>query len=299
MEYHVAKSYEHFHYDITKAYKNSKGKMVVDVKEPCNRCNGSGIAISHVCNGQPIPYVNDGGICYGCNGAGYFHKTIRLYTDKEYEANERAKVASAAKREAEREARMKAEYASKRAKWLEDNCFNDNLSTFVYYLADSYEVKDTLKSAGFRFSSNLFWHIAQVPEGYEDKVVEIALDQVAEISAWGEGYFKPNTKSFVEDIMKSKRPVAESTSEWLFEEKSKFADYPVVLKSIRGMESRFGWTQLLTFEDENSNILTWWTATNISAEVGQQILISGTVKSHDEYKGNKTTVVTRVKIKES
>ena len=297
MEYRVAKSYEHFHYDITKAYKNSKGKMVVDVKEPCSRCNGSGIAISHVCNGQPIPYVNEGGICYGCNGTGYFHKTIRLYTDKEFEQMEKASAKAAEKREAAREQKMKAEYANKRAKWLEENCFNENLTTFVYFPADSFEVKDSLKDAGFRFSKNLLWHIANIPEGYEDKVVEIALDQVAEIGAWGEGFYRPGARTFVDDILKNCRPIEESTSEWLFEEKERFYDYAVVLKSVRGMETRFGWTQLVKFEDANGNILQWWTAVEIKAEVGDQVLLTGTVKAHDEYKGVKSTTVTRCKIK--
>ena len=56
------------------------------------------------------------------------------------------------------------------AKWLEENCFNENLTTFVYFPADSFEVKDSLKDAGFRFSKILLWHIANIPEGYEDKV---------------------------------------------------------------------------------------------------------------------------------
>ena len=71
MEYFVAESYKNFIYDITKAYKNDNGKLVVDAKRKCNRCNGSGIAISHVENGVPVPYINDNGVCYGCEGRGY------------------------------------------------------------------------------------------------------------------------------------------------------------------------------------------------------------------------------------
>ena len=295
--YRVAKSYEGFEFDIKKAYKNSKGKMVVDAKKPCSRCNGSGIAISHVCNGQPIPYVNDGGVCYGCNGTGYFHKTIRLYTDKEFEQMEKASIKAAEKREAAREQKMKAEYADKRAKWLKENCFNENLTTFVYFPADSFEVKDSLKDAGFKFNRSLLWHIANIPEGYEDKVVEITLDKVAEIGAWGEGCYRPNARAFVDDILKNCRPIEDSTSEWLFEEKERFYDYAVVLKSVRGMETRFGWTQLVKFEDANGNILQWWTAVEIKAEVGDHVLLTGTVKAHDEYKGIKSTTVTRCRLK--
>ena len=292
----VAKSYVGYEYDETKAYEKN-GKMYVSARCKCDRCNGSGIAISHVCNGQPVPYVNDGGICYSCNGAGYFRKEIRLYTDKEFEQMEKASAKAAEKREAAREQKMKAEYANKRAKWLEENGFNENLTTFVYFPVDSFEVKDSLKDAGFKFNRSLLWHIANIPEGYEDKVVEITLDQVAEIGAWGEGCYRPNARTFVDDMLKNCRPIEESTSEWLFEEKERFYDYAVVLKSVRGMETRFGWTTLIKFEDDHGNILDWWTNTDVKAEVGDRILLTGTVKSHNEYKGIKSTTVTRCRLK--
>ena len=291
----VAKSYEGYEYDETKAYEKN-GKMYVSARCKCDRCT-KGVYVTRVENGQPIPHPAFGGVCLKCGGSGVITKEVRLYTDKEFEQMEKASAKAAEKREAAREQKMKAEYADKRAKWLEENCFNENLTTFVYFPADSFEVKDSLKDAGFHFSKNLLWHIANIPEGYEDKVVEITLDQVAEIGAWGEGFYRPGARTFVDDILKNCRPIEESTSEWLFEEKERFYDYTVVLKSVRGMETRFGWTQLVKFEDANGNILQWWTAVEIKAEVGDQVLLTGTVKAHDEYKGVKSTTVTRCKIK--
>ena len=291
----VAKSYEGYEYDETKAYEKN-GKMYVSARCKCDRCT-KGVYITRVENGQPIPHPAFGGVCLKCGGSGFITKEVRLYTDKEFEQMEKANIKAAEKREAAREQKMKAEYANKRAKWLEENGFNENLTTFVYFPADSFEVKDSLKDAGFHFSKNLLWHIANIPEGYEDKVVEITLDQVAEIGAWGEGFYRPGARTFVDDILKNCRPIEESTSEWLFEEKERFYDYAVVLKSVRGMETRFGWTQLVKFEDANGNILQWWTAVEIKAEVGDQVLLTGTVKAHDEYKGVKSTTVTRCKIK--
>ena len=291
----VAKSYVGYEYDETKAYEKN-GKMYVSARCKCDRCT-KGVYVTRVENGQPIPHPAFGGVCLKCGGSGFITKEVRLYTDKEFEQMEKASIKAAEKREAAREQKMKAEYADKRAKWLEENCFNENLTTFVYFPADSFEVKDSLKDAGFHFSKNLLWHIANIPEGYEDKVVEIALDQVAEIGAWGEGFYRPGARTFVDDILKNCRPIEESTSEWLFEEKERFYDYAVVLKSVRGMETRFGWTQLVKFEDANGNILQWWTAVEIKAEVGDQVLLTGTVKKFEEYKGNKITTVTRCKIK--
>ena len=291
----VAKSYEGYEYDETKAYEKN-GKMYVSARCKCDRCT-KGVYITRVENGQPIPHPAFGGVCLKCGGSGFITKEVRLYTNKEFEQMEKANAKAAEKREAAREQKMKAEYANKRAKWLEENCFNENLTTFVYFPADSFEVKDSLKDAGFKFNRSLLWHIANIPEGYEDKVVEITLDQVAEIGAWGEGCYRPNARAFVDDMLKNCRPIEESTSEWLFEEKERFYDYAVVLKSVRGMETRFGWTQLIKFEDANGNILQWWTAVEIKAEVGDKVLLTGTVKAHDEYKGVKSTTVTRCKIK--
>ena len=291
----VAKSYEGYEYDETKAYEKN-GKMYVSARCKCDRCT-KGIYVTRVENGQPIPHPAFGGICLKCGGSGFITKEVRLYTDKEFEQMEKANAKAAEKREAAREQKMKAEYANKRAKWLEENGFNENLTTFVYFPADSFEVKDSLKDAGFKFNRSLLWHIANIPEGYEDKVVEITLDKVAEIGAWGEGCYRPNARTFVDDMLKNCRPIEESTSEWLFEEKERFYDYAVVLKSVRGMETKFGYTQLVKFEDANGNILQWWTAVEIKAEVDDQVLLTGTVKAHDEYKGVKSTTVTRCKIK--
>ena len=289
----VAKSYVGYEYDETKAYEKN-GKMYVSARCKCDRCNGSGIAISHVCNGQPVPYVNDGGICYSCNGAGYFRKEIRLYTDKEFEQMEKASAKAAEKREAAREQKMKAEYANKRAKWLEENCFNENLTTFIYFLANSFEVKDSLKDAGFKFNSSLLWHAATIPTGYEESCIEVSFNEIGEFSAWGVGHFNPNVKKIIEDKIKKARPA--SKSQWIGEEKDKIVDLPVVLVSIHGFETRYGYSQVVKFLN-GDNIITWFTTVDIKFEPGDNILLSGTIKKLDEYKGEANTIVTRCKLK--
>ena len=289
----VAKSYVGYEYDETKAYEKN-GKMYVSARCKCDRCNGSGIAISHVCNGQPVPYVNDGGICYSCNGAGYFRKEIRLYTDKEFEQMEKASAKAAEKREAAREQKMKAEYANKRAKWLEENGFNENLTTFIYFSADSFKVKDSLKDAGFKFNSSLLWHAATIPTGYEESCIEVSFNEIGEFSAWGEGHFNPNVKRTIEDKIKKARPA--SKSQWIGEEKDRIVDLPVVLVSIHGFETRYGYSQVVKFLN-GDNIITWFTAVDIKFEPGDNILLSGTIKKLDEYKGEAQTIMTRCKLK--
>ena len=291
----LAKSYENYNFDETKAY-NKGGKLYVHATCKCDRCT-KGVYVCRVENGYPVPHPNAGGVCFKCGGTGFITKECRLYTDKEFEQMEKANIKAAEKREAAREQKMKAEYANKRAKWLEENCFNENLTTFVYFPSDSFEVKDSLKDAGFRFSKILLWHIANIPEGYEDKVVEITLDQVAEISAWGEGFYRPDARTFVDDILKNCRPVEESTSEWIGEEKERLYDIPVTLKQIREVETRFGFSQLVEFETKNLDKIVWWTTVDIQFNIGDEVLLTGTVKSHDEFRSVKQTTMTRCKLK--
>lgn len=297
MGYKVAKSYKNFDFDFNNAYMNDKQKLVVNATCKCDRCGGSGIYASRVENGHIVPHPAYNGVCLACNGEGIVRKTIRVYTDEEFEKMEKANTKATEKKAAAREAKMQTEFADKKQKWLMDNGFNADKVTYVYFPADSYDLKEELKDDGFKFNPNLFWHIADVPEKYADKCVQIMLDDVAEISAWGTGNFKSTAKAFAEAKMKAARPVEVSTSEWIGEEKEKLFDIPVVLKSIRGMETRFGYTQLVKFFDESGNEFNWWTTVEINAEPGDEILLTGTVKKHDEYQGNKITVLTRCKIK--
>ena len=48
----------------------------------CDRCGGTGLAISHVLNGEPIPYSPDRGMCYRCNGTGREPKPSKAQMNK-------------------------------------------------------------------------------------------------------------------------------------------------------------------------------------------------------------------------
>lgn len=50
------------------------------------------------------------------------------------------------------------------------------------------------------------------------------------------------------------------------------------------------------FQDKNGNVYKWSTAKCIEATTGENIIIAGTVKAHDEYNTEKQTVLTRCKI---
>lgn len=51
-----------------------------------------------------------------------------------------------------------------------------------------------------------------------------------------------------------------------------------------------------TFKDADGNVFTWKTQNGISMEYGELVNLSGTVKEHAEYKGERQTVLTRCKV---
>lgn len=291
----LAKSYSGYTFDETKAYEKN-GKLYVKATCKCDRCV-KGIYPSRIENGQPVPYPVANGICFKCGGTGVETKEVRLYTDAEYDRMEKANAKASEKRAAERDAKMKAEFAEKRKKWIEKNGFNENDTTYIYFPADSYAVKDQLKEAGFRFDSVLLWHIANPTPEYMDKVMEVKLADVIVISAWGEGHYATDAAKIISEMLKAHRP--QEVSEWFGEEKEKFSDVPVVLKSVRGVSTRYGVTNLVKFETELGAELNWWTTCAVDYEDETKLLLSGTVKEHTTYKDKKLTTVTRCKIKEA
>lgn len=51
-----------------------------------------------------------------------------------------------------------------------------------------------------------------------------------------------------------------------------------------------------TFKDADGNVFTWKTQKGIALERGAAVNLSGTVKEHTEYKGERQTVLTRCKV---
>lgn len=52
-----------------------------------------------------------------------------------------------------------------------------------------------------------------------------------------------------------------------------------------------------TFKDAAGNVLVWKTSSGLQLEEGAKVTLKGTVKEHNEYKGEKQTVLTRCNIK--
>lgn len=298
MGYRVAKSYENYEYDVNKAYTKD-GKMYVSAKCKCDRCGGLGIIASHIENNRIVPIPVDGGICYKCGGAKVVSKEVRLYTDKEYEKMEERKAKEKEKREAEWQAKMKAEFAEKKAEWLKKNNYNKNEDTFIYFPKDSFEVKEELKECGFTFDKTLLWHIAEVPSGYADKVVKVNFTELGEFCPNGMGSYTAEAKNKVTEIIRAERPTP--TSEWLGEIGERLYDVNVKVTGMTMYENRFGLGTVITFVTNDGNICKWFTNKgDLNFEVSDEIVICGTIKNlvEDEYEdGAKVTILQRCTIK--
>ena len=192
---------------------------------------------------------------------------------------------------------MNKDFETKRAKWLAENGFGEDLVTYVYFQNDSYQIKETLKDDGFRFSTNLYWHKPEYDEKYAGKLLRVELNEVAEISAWGTGYFKENAKEYIEKKMFDAR--GDKEGEWLGDPETDInskIQVRATLVSVQVRHGMYGETQLVQFVDELGNNINWWTTVNIGFEVGTLLNIKGTIKGFDKYKNKKITVLKRCKL---
>lgn len=286
-------------YFVSNTYKNwerigspydKDGKLYTKVKCICDRCV-KGVYVCRVENNQPVPHPAYGGVCLKCGGTGYLTKEVRLYTAKEFETKEKAATRAKEKKAAELEAKMKAEFATKKAEWMEKNGFNAEGVTYII-TGDSYSIKEELKEADWKFDSVLLWHKAD-PAGYEDRVIKVSDEEIIEYSAWGEGHFKTGAKEY---IMQKMLPAEDLNLTFVGEVGDKLKQIAVTLTKKNSFCGRFGLTNILEFRDENKNYLVWFTSTEPKFEIGDKISLSGTIKEHKKYKEIPQTIVTRCKL---
>lgn len=288
-EYALAPLYRDYETVGTPYFKN--GKMYTKARRVCDRCV-KGVYVCRVENGRPVPHPVANGVCFQCGGTGFIQKEVRLYTVAEAAKMEQRNEAARIKRQQELEARMKAEYAEKKVKWLKDNGWSQDGITYIV-TGDSYSIKDDLKDAGWLFDYVLRWHKAD-PTGYEDRVKKVEIDKVIEFSAWGEGHYLTEAKDYVDSLLTEDS--ADRNSQWVGQIGSRDT-FNVTLVSKRGFQGQYGYSNVYTFRTEDGNILTWFSTVEVEKEPGDQFTLVGTIKDHTEYKNIKQTILSRCKIK--
>ncbi len=99
------------------------------------------------------------------------------------------------------------------------------------------------------------------------------------------------------ELKAAKRKELDKTSTHQGAVGERLRDIPVRLEMRRGMgDNGYGWTELLKMRDEAGNLYTWFTGSAPSVDIGEDMVITGTVKGHREFNGVNETQLTRVKV---
>jgi len=81
-------------------------------------------------------------------------------------------------------------------------------------------------------------------------------------------------------------------------EVKKRENFTLTLESVTMIEGYYGTTALHNFQDSEGNRVKWFASSGPNLVEGETYLVKATVKSHEEYKGRKETLVNRVKLVE-
>ena len=182
-----------------------------------------------------------------------------------------------------------------KSEWLKVNGFSENGVTYIV-IGNSYKIKDELKDMGFKFSPLLRWHC-------EDNEYQLPPEckyhtlRYEDIFIWDEEkgvtFMKEGARDFLENLF---NPPRESKSEYQGEVGEKLTISNCEVANIGGYAGAYGYTWIYTFRDKEENEYSWFTTVNKALSVGMTCDVTGSVKEFKEYKGVKTTVLTRCKL---
>lgn len=240
------------------------------------------------------------GVCFRCNGSGKESKKVKAYTPEEYvkyvAAQERAKERRVEKAEAYKQSLIDNSEKNKKellVKWGYDP---EDARIWLIGGGSTYAIKDWLKEQGCKFCKELGWYSCkslEVPEGY--KTVSINFDDAYDWLPLTKRFeIRAEAKEVADAALSSLYP--ESQSEYVGDIKQRLRDMDVTLTDARTIDGYYGMSTIYTFV-YNENVLTWITTSAQDIQVGDHVVLTGTVKDHKEYKGVKQTILSRCIVK--
>ena len=244
----------------------------------CPRCGGAGGSDA---------WAYTGWTCYECGGTG---KAIKPRIFKEYTPEYKAKL------DARRLERAKAKAPEDNAKFFKKFGMNEEGKTWIV-LGNTFEIKDELKEAGAKYNDFIGWHFDH--EASEFNCFELGIEEIAEQD--NVGVWELFDCWWVNKIVKEQKDAhaPKTDSEYIGEVGQKIS-VGVTLERICQFTTHFTYrgetSYVYKFADESGNTVTWKTAKFLDIEEGWTGTITGTIKEHSEYKGDKQTVLTRCKI---
>ena len=143
---------------------------------------------------------------------------------------------------------MENKAKERRLNWIKRNGFSEETeSTYVYIGADSYERKDELKAAGWKYHPLVGWHNGELNiEASAENIYLLLLKDAVEFAAWGEGSWKQSIQATLDAAKEAALPATES--EWIAEKGEMVRNLPVVLESKRQCCSLYGLSNIIKIQ---------------------------------------------------
>lgn len=257
----------------------------------CPKCGGTGniYYYAHV----------EGGVCFLCGGSGV-HPTQVIVRRAEYQRELDAKRLERARKAA----------PAVNAAFLEREGFSKDGKTYIV-LGDTYAIREDLKAAGAKFSYNLGWHFPEPNPNYatreitkdtivfqnDEETVTVLRELTNGMLDWPYDvyYLQEYVKRLQEEYKASLMPETK-----FFGELGQKVELTLALDRRSFFDTQWGSTAIYAFTDAEGHHFIWKTASWPDAltkvNEGDSIVLKGTIKEHNEYKGCKQTVLTRCKI---
>lgn len=186
--------------------------------------------------------------------------------------------------------------------WLKSNGFSEEGITYIIAGGDTYAIKEELKANGCKFNPALNWHSPQEFEIDSEGYVFIPFT-FDELYVWNTVNKTADLTSSAKDIIterlapykKEKKNLLDSAmmdSEWYGNVGERLRKIPAKIVGKKQISSRYGESTLFTFESGKS-VFCWFTSSIKDNQVGETILLSGTVKELKTFQNQKQTYLTR------
>lgn len=240
----------------------------------CPRCGGTGTltCYNHV----------EGGRCFKCEGTGYFEHRWKEYTP------EYAKILTD-----RRLAKARASAPERNRKFMLSQGFSADGFAWIVP-TDTFNQKETLKAQGATYNPTLGWHFSSERP---DTIKVSFTDLTCEYADGTRNYDEAPSKI---TSLKEEYRLAHLTSSYIgtVGERTTFTLTYLFYASYTTHLTYRGETHYIyNFQDANGNKFIWNTTSypDVTFEEGRSYLIKATIKEHSEYKGEKQTVLSRVK----
>lgn len=166
---------------------------------------------------------------------------------------------------------------------------------------NTFQFKDYLKSLGCIYSPLLKWHINKNIDNLIQplKIVPIKFEQ---LYRWDETYHAAFQLDGIENLVSTLlAPAAANVYKYYGNIGQRYYDIKVKYQDNKSFVNQYGqYTFLYTFITlDNEYKIIWFVREEKQFKFNQELLLTGTVKDHRIYKGEKTTIVNRCIIKTS